>query len=342
LLRWFFLVDNTALPTIDFVNVLAPYATSRSVEVRHSFADQCLSQRDAVRDGIALMALRTRATSNVREFRLAIDSAAGPELYRAADLQRLSWDVFYTDLICTELARGEYRRLLQTLQDLVNPGPPQFPQFAFPVQNIALFNMLRRWENHFVAMERVISLVGTERQKADARRYMETRKVFMDNFPVTQQPPPPPAPPVAFLAAIQQSIQSIATSLGAVAVSFQDLVTTVESIAATIEDIGVPQLLGTVEDDEAVAATNIMAAQGLLAFLPAVYKSELIKRILGGGDLIPAVVDEEEDAILTILRDTKTRSPAEFLQLAASASWEILDSSFDGTQRDQLVALFKF
>jgi hypothetical protein len=53
-------------------------------------------------------------------------------------------------------------------------------------------------------------------------------------------------------------------------------------------------------------------------------------------------LDEDEDAILTILRETKTRSPAEFLQLTASATWEALDTDFNGEQYDQLEALFRF
>ncbi|MGN9784586.1 hypothetical protein ACTMTF_24340 [Nonomuraea sp. ZG12] len=331
LLRWFFLVDdNTVLPTLDFVNILTPFAASRSVEVRHSFADQALSQRDAVRDGLAHVALRHLPT-HAREFRLALDSVAGPERYRAADLQALSWEVFYTDQICSELARGEYRLLQQSLPDLVNPNPPQFP-----ARNIALFNMLRRWDRHFVAMDRAIALLGSERQKADCRRYMDTRRLFMDNFPALQ-PPPPPAPPAAFLAAIQQAIQSIQTTLTGVAGTFQDLVSTVGGLAATIETISAPQLLETADDDKAVQVTNTLSGEGLLALLPSVYKSEMISKMISG-----ACEDEEEQAILTILQESKTQSPAEFLQLSAGATWEMLDSNFNGSEYDQLEGLFKF
>jgi hypothetical protein len=330
LLRWFFLVENERLPNIDFQNVLEPFSASRTAEVRHSFAEQSLNQRDTVLDGIAHMALRELPTY-AREFKLVLDRAAGSEQYRAPELQRLSWEVFYTDLICTQLARGEYRLLQQTLIDLFNPGSQQFP---FPERNVALFNMLRRWDRHFVAMERLISVLGSERQKADVRRYMETRKLFMDNFPVQQQPP---AQPTGFLAAIQQAIQSITTTLTGVAGTFQDLVGSVQAIVTVIENIGKDQLLGNIEDDEARAAVNTMSSVNLLTLLPALYKSELINRMLDGPTL-----DEDEDAILTILRETKTRSPAEFLQLTASATWEALDTDFNGEQYDQLEALFRF
>jgi hypothetical protein len=328
LLRAFFLVNDEALPNIDFINVLTPYAATRSPEVRHAFADQALGQRDALLDGIMLMALRNRPTS-ARELRLVIDHAAGAEQYRAADLQRLSWEVFYTDLIGTQLARGEYRLLQQTLTDLFNPGTQQPP---FPVRNIALFNMLRRWERHFVAMERATVILGTERQKADVRRYMDTRRLFMDSFPAL-----PAAPPAPFFAALQQAVQAITTTLSGVAGSFQDLVGAVQAIASSIGDLSAPQLLGTTDDDGAVAAANALSMEGLLAILPSIYKIELNNKMLDG-----AVEDEEEEGILTVLRDTKTRSPAEFLQLAGSATWEELDSSFNGTQYDDLEALFRF
>ncbi|MFJ9646470.1 hypothetical protein, partial [Streptomyces sp. NPDC101206] len=340
LVRWFYLVDNAVLPTLDFVNVLNPYANSRSTEVRHAFADQCLGQRDLVCRGIAHMSLRGRQ-NNIDEFRLALDSTPGTDLYRAADIQMLSWKAFYTARICEQLSRGEYRFLLQMLPDLVNPGGPQFP---FPVRNIAFFDTLDGLRDEFAAMERVIEVVGSERQKSDARLYADKRKVFMDNFPAAQPPlPPPPAqPPVAFLAAIQQAIQAIATALGATGTAFQDLVAKVQNIGATIENISVPRLLGNLEDDLATAATNTIFSEGRLAFLPTAYKSELIRRILGGSDLVSAVVDEEEQTVLTVFEDAKTRSPAEFLQLARSAQWEMLDSSFDGTERDRLEGLFKF
>ena len=347
LLRWFYGVDDTVLPTLSTVTVLGPYAASRSVEVRHSLADQALRQRDAVLEGLAQMELRRPGRAGAAEFRLALDNAAGPEGYRAADLQALSFDLLYTDLICSQLAAGEYGLLLRTLPDLVRgPGAG----FAFPVQNISLLDMLRRWDVLFNAMARVISVVGTERQKGDARRFMEARKAFLDavsSVPLPQPPPPPPAPPPgafagAFLTAVQQAVQAIQTTLTGAAGTFADLARTVQDIANSVDDISAAKLLGNLEDDRAVAAIGTMSQQGLLAFLPTEFKVELVNRALGGSDIIPAVVDEEEDAVLAVLRETKARSAAEFLQVAASATWERLDDALDGTQRDELAKLFKF
>jgi hypothetical protein len=132
-----------------------------------SFADQSLKQRDAVLNGLGLITLR-RGDTYAREFKLAIDSVARPELYNAKDLQALqalSWEVFYTDLICRNLERGEFGSLLSMLTDLFNMDNP----LEFAVRNIALFNMLRKWEPHFVAMELIITILGSVRQKTDAR-----------------------------------------------------------------------------------------------------------------------------------------------------------------------------
>ena len=326
LLRWFFLVENEALERID-LNVLASFASSRTAEVRHSFADQSLNQRDAVLDGIAQMGLRQRAT-NFREYKQALDSVAGSELYRALELQQLSWEVFYTDRICTELGRGEYKLLLTTLADLFNDRNPQFP-----IPNIALFNMLRRWERHFVAMEGIIELLGDVRQNADFKRFMNARRNFMDNFP-----PVPPSSPGAFLAAIQQAIQNLSE---VVANTFEDLKDAVQAVATTINNFNAPQLFGSSDDNKARNVVNSMSGAGGLAFLPTDYKVELNNRMLESS-IVDGVLDDDELAILTVLRETKTRSPAEFLQLAQSATWETLDSRFHGAEVDQLKELFKF
>jgi hypothetical protein len=332
LLRWLFLVENERLPNIDSINVLRPFAVGQTLEVRHSFADQSLNQRDAVLDGLGLMALRGLPTY-AREFQMALDTAAGSELYRAPELQRLSWEVFYTNLICTQLASGEYRLLQLMLTELFNPGSPQF---LFPVRNIALFNMLRKWEGYFYAMERLISILGSERQKTDMRRYMENHRLFMNNFPAQLAPP---APLPGFLAAIQQAYATLLASLLALGSTFQDLVNAVQSIADSIQNIG-SSLFEATGDEEAVAAVNTMFGEDKLAMIPTQYKVTLAKKMYIG--FAAAVEDDEEQAILTILRASKTRSPAEFLQIAASINWEILDSIFDGTEHSQLEELFRF
>jgi hypothetical protein len=52
------------------------------------------------------------------------------------------------------------------------------------------------------------------------------------------------------------------------------------------------------------------------------------------------VEDPEEQAILVILRESKIRSVAEFLQLSVGAGWERLDGAIDGEEHAQLVGLY--
>lgn len=329
-LRWYFTVDDLRLPSIDLVNVLTPYVTRRGFDVRHRLADQALAQRDAVLDGTVLMALRRRDT-HVREFRLVLDNLAGPEQYYAADLAGLSWEVLYTDLIAGQLTRGDYGLLLLTLNDLFNVNLA-----GFPARSVALFNALRRTERYVLAMERAIDIVGSSGQQASARTFSRTRTLFLNSFPQVPPPGPPGTPPPpAFLAAVTAAIQSVSTSLNGLAGTFQDLATSVEAAASTVESVTVGGLLGTTDDDKARSLVSSLAAEGLLALLPAGYKSVLIDRLLDG-----SVGDDDEEAILTVLRETKIRSQAEFLQLGAAATWDRLDSAIDGEQYDALNALF--
>jgi hypothetical protein len=143
----------------------------------------------------------------------------------------------------------------------------------------------------------------------------------MDNFPAL------PAPQNV----IDQAIQAILTAIGAVGSTLQDLVNAIQGIADAIGDFTVPSLFGTESDQLAVNTVNILAGQNLLALLPTVYKSELINRLLDG-----AVEDEEEQAILAVLRTSKARSVADFAQIVAQASWEKLDNSFNGTEYNDL------
>jgi len=74
-----------------------------------------------------------------------------------------------------------------------------------------------------------------------------------------------------------------------------------------------------------------------IAFLPFAYKVPLIGDMLKG-----STDDDDEQAILRILRTSKSRSRAEYCQLVASAGWEQFDSSFDGSEYGDLETLFSF
>jgi hypothetical protein len=319
LLRRVFAVDPWTLPGMPF-NQLTAIAQGLPAFVRQPLANELVALRDPLLNGAMLTALRGRPTL-VRELRVVVDvlSAAG---HSPNQLTPLSWELQYTDMIGTQLARGEVRVLIQRLPDLVNAQVP-----GGAVQRNALFDMLRRWDREFVALDELVKVLGSASQKTDMRRFLDMRRLFMDNFPAINAPPN----------VIQAAIQAIVAAITGVGATFQDLVEAIQRIADAMGDLSVPSLFGTDSDALAVNTVNILTGQNVLQLLPTVYKSELVNRLLDG-----AVEDEEEQAILNVLRTSKGRSTADFAQIAAQATWEKLYNSFDGQEYDDLEGMFTF
>ena len=319
ILRQVFSGDPDTLPGIS-INQLSATAASMGGLLRQPLANELVGKRDPLLDQMAIIALRGRRTL-FRELKTVMDFlqtvVANPN-----PLQQLNWELFYTDFICTQLERGEVRALMQRLSDMLNVTLP-----GGAVQRTAWFDMLRRWDREFMALDGLIKAVGNASQKTDMRNFLDMRRFFMDSFPG----------PAAAPGQIAAAIQSVLTAINGVAGNFQDLVAAVQQVVDTIADFSVPNLLGSSSDDIAVDATNILAGQNLLQMLPTGYKSTLINLMLDG-----AVEDEEEQAILAILRMSKSRSVADFAQIAAQATWEKLYNSFDGQEYDDLEGLFTF
>jgi len=319
ILRRVFVVDPWTLPGTP-INQLNAMVNGMPAFARQPLADELVALREPLLDGVAITGLRSRPTL-VTELRVVVDFLRGAG-HNPNPLTQLSWELFYTDMIVTQLARGEVRVLIQRLPDLVNAQLP-----GGGVQRNAWFDMLRRWDREFVALDELVKVLGSAGQKNDMRRFLDTKRQLMDNFPALTAPPN----------VIQQAVQAILAAMNAVGTSFQDLMAAVQAVANAIGDFTVPGLFNTDSDALAVNVTNILASENVLGLLPTVYKSELINRLLDG-----AVEDEEEQAILTILRASRERSTADFVQIAAQATWEKLDNSFNGQEYDDLEALFKF
>jgi len=315
ILRKVFVVDPWSLPGTPIAQLTAT-ASGMLGFARQPLADELFGMRDPLLNGVTITALRGRPTL-VTELRVVVDFLRGAG-HNPNQLAQLSWELFYTDMIATQLARGEVRVLIQRLPDLVNAELPG-------IQRNAWFDMLRRWERELVALDELVKVLGSSVQKNDMRRFMDTRRLFMDNFPALTAPPN----------VLQAAIQAITAAIGGVGATFQDLVAAIRNIADAIGDFTVPSLFGTDSDQLAVNTTNILAGQNVLGLLPTVYKSELVNRLLDG-----AVEDEEEQAILAVLRTSKERSTADFAQIAAQASWEKLYNAFNGQEYDDLEAMF--
>ena len=330
ILRESFGYDPGSGPTRTLAE-LTPMAGAIPQAVRHALAGELVNRRHRLLNDVALMALRKLPT-HIFEFRVLVDSIQSfvqntGQLQPADQLLQLSWELFYTERICRQLARGEVGPLLDILPHLVNPDPVEYPV----IRRVACYEMLRRWASEFEAMDEIVKVVGNANQQRDMLIFMQRRTQFMDNFP------PPLAPPSVLMAAIS----TISTLLGGVAGGFNDLVKAIQATVTTIGNLSAPNLLGNLSDDRATSAANGLAPE-LLALLPYDYKRELINGILSGTDIVAGVVDDEEQAILKILSESKKRSVAEFLQLARGVSWETLFNAFDGTEYNRLEELFAF
>jgi hypothetical protein len=305
----------------DIAKIIAALPALR----RQELIDKVLVNRDAIINGMAFMTLRGvgRQSTYFEAFRSVLDFLQRTGQYRSNELLQLFWEVFYVEQLCDQLKVGAYPALLRSLIDLVNPALPDVQRFAFR-------EALRRLQDEFEAMESLIDAIGNESEKRSMEIYRERRKLFLDNFPLQLQQPN----------AIQQAIQAILTQINGVIGGFNDLSNTIQTIAQSIANFGFSQLLGTNKDDIAVNLTNRLK-ESMLILLPSSYKLEIINSMFGSG-VLDAAEDEEEQAVLKILRSSKERSVAEFLQLVVGVTWERLDNNFDGQEHSDLVTLFVF
>jgi hypothetical protein len=293
-----------------------------SAGLRQEFIDEVLAKNDAILNGMAFMTLRGggRQTTYFEEFRTVLELLRTGQ-YRSNELFQILWEVFYVEQICDQLAAGAYPSLLSSLTDLVNPNLPDMRRIAFR-------EALRRLEDEFSAMGALIEVIGNESDKRSMTIYKDRRRLFLDNFPLQLQQPN----------VLQQAIQAILSQINGVIGGFEELSSAVQDIARGIANFSFSQLFGTNEDDIAVNLTNALS-ENTLVLLPFNYKLKLINSMFGSG-LFDAAEDEEEQATLKILKTSKQRSVAEFLELVIGVTWERLDNNFDGQEHNDLVKLF--
>lgn len=304
--------------------VMTTLVSSFSTSTARALVDELLQKRLEILEGIEKIVLRDKST-HIIVFRALIDNVLIPITnYQAPLLTQLSWETHYEELIGSQLESIEYVLLLTTLPELVDATLPQ-------IRRQALFDILRRWDAAFQAMEDTVDAVGDVRQKADMRAFMRAKRVFQQNFPQAT-----PAPGV--IAQLLQTLGIIGNNIADLRMGMLDLSQSIN------EALTFAKLFGTIEDDEARQAASALSTQNTgvgdetrLSVLPFSVKFQLINRMLDG-----ATLDEDERGILLTLSHTKRRSVAEFAQLVAAAGWEELDESLDGDEHDELMKLFEF
>ncbi|HEV2856584.1 MAG TPA: hypothetical protein VHC97_27605 [Thermoanaerobaculia bacterium] len=281
---------------------------------RRAFAQRLFDLRDDILDSMSLRVVRGLDTF-VRELRVVIDRTAALGDRRRGELAALSWEVFYTDRIGSQIEASEYSLLLITLPDMLDGSLPL-------ERRQALFDMLRRWERTFAALQEIVNTVGSSRQQGDMRRFMDAQRVFLDNFT-----PAPPTPDI---------LNPIAAFFGAVTSSINDIRAALQDLGSELSSLDIGTILGTIDDDLARNVAAALFAQGTLALVPFDHKATLINRMTDG-----STGDDDELGILHILRESKKRSTAEFLQLIAAGRYALLDSSLDNQEHDQFMALLE-
>lgn len=285
--------------------------TSLGGHGRAAFAEDLIARRTQLLDSIALFALRDQPT-HARELRTVLDDLSGHLPAQAADLRALRWDIFYENRVCVQLEQARYRLLITTLPDMVDPN-------LSLEQRRALFDTLNRRDAEFRAMQSYINVLGTVKQRTDVEWFMDARALFLDTF--TPNPPTP------------ATIQSIAAFFDSVASEIVGLRTDVVNSAQNlIDSLTLGHLMESEKDDKAREAVGKLGQRR--AVLPFQWKALLIRMMEEG-----TMDDDDEQAVLELLIDSKGRSIAEFAQLIAAQNWETLSFSFDGQEYDDLEKL---
>lgn len=308
-----FLEDPLAAPGLSsqqLTDLIRTPVTNLDQSRRDELAQEIVDGRDAILDGLANLTMRGLPT-NAGALRVLMDHLVSLDGSSSPDVDALSWAVHYTDLICRALARQDVQPIVLALPDMVDPT------FS-DARRTALLDMLARWERFIVALDSALQLVGEAHQLQAMTSFRDAVGVFVTNFPQTT-----PAPDA--LETITDFFGPGASDIGGLRSAVADWG---DGIASAIEDAF--SLFNDMSDDDAIVLTNTMFSQDLLWALPLATKVVLMHRILDG-----AVEDEEEGAILQLLRTTRDHSRAEALQLVGAGTWEIVENRFDGVESDE-------
>jgi hypothetical protein len=278
---------------------------------RITFANDLIARRVPLLNSIALFALRGLPTRS-REFIFLLDDLAGRLPAQAPDLRALRWDAFYDNRVCVQLEQARYGVLIATLPDMVDPNLPLD-------QRRALFDTLNRRDAELRAMQDFVNVLGTVKQQTDVALFMDARQLFLDNFT-----PNPPTPTV---------IQGVAAFFNSAASDIAALRADVANATqGVINALSLGHLTEAEKDDKSREVVGALG--GRRAVLPFKWKASLIAMMEEGN-----CDDDDEQAILQVLTDSKARSIAEFAQLIAAQGWESLSFSFDGQESDDLELL---
>jgi hypothetical protein len=277
-----------------------------------------LSQTDEMMLRIGLAGLRARThmvrAASVSEDALEAFTTQTPPVHRRDELVTFLHRAVYTVRISTALELRQYRDLYNVLVDMADGSND-------PRLRRAARDALETMAKAFLAVERAVQTYGSNEARATVGRFMVARRRALDAFQ-------PAAPANAVLNALAAAIGSAANTIAdlqTAIVNLPDVLTTALTLSGFLKEDG---------DDKARDLVNELFGLNALGYLPNQIKLDAINACLDGN-----TDDDDEQAILKILRAAKDLEPAELWQIASSATWEALDFSIDGRENDELVAL---
>jgi hypothetical protein len=240
-----------------------------------------------------------------------------------SDLVRFSHRIAYTERIAGNLEEGDYGELINLIPRLFDPKLGADERWA-------IYETLKELEPELRAMEDVVRDRGNPTQKTRLRRFMNLYDQSMEQFFKSGGK----IPEVDVLNEILKAAQAPINKAIETVEDFQDI------LGFAFDDVKnelnglVDRLLNTVEDDEARELVGNLDAKGLLAYIPFDVKHDLIMKMVDG-----FTGDEDERAILDILRETKKNNPAEFYRLVDAVGFGTLDDNIHGDEWDEFMRL---
>lgn len=314
--RYLFILDYNASPNLGdcFLKIL-----QWPVEFQPAEFDALLNRTNELLGDVASATLRHRDNmvnaARILPHVIALYDAVAP--HREDELVRLMHQLNYTTRICTSLELLRYDDLYNVILDMADPAITDVRQRQ------ACHDAVQALTLAFAAAEGAVNYAGTNEAKTTVGRFKLARKAALDTFS-------PVAPPGTVLTAIAAVIAPLATTL-------LDLKTAIVNLPDILTaSLTLSSFTGSDRDDNARNLINKANAEGWLAQMASSVKLQAINACLGGGDIVSAVVDDEENAINLVLATAKNHNQAEMYQLAAGATWETLYSSIDGDEYDHL------
>lgn len=251
------------------------------------------------------------------------------------DLVELRHQIAYTERVVENLKVGDYVSLVNLLPDLFDPQLEK-------EQRQALRETLRRFEPETRAVEVLIEARGDVEQRSKLGRFMNARRDALDLFDRSGGA----APRSGDLERYLNGIRGVADTALAEAADFRKMFALAVSDVTGLLDDALGKVFGHSSDDEARGLVNLLDSKegragdtaSLLAYLPFDVKVRLIHDMIDTG-FADGVLEDDEQAILDVLRETAEKDPSEFFRLINAVGYSKLDTHINGEEWDDFLSL---